>query len=111
MQECQLGDIPTLTSKLSQSHNFHSLEKPAASARSKLKLITSNSMNDTFANWRKKKKKTLKTQQHSETLGQITDQDLGITKPADKSTVSAGIRGMTLEEYFRVRSSSETRHH
>lgn len=65
MHELQLSDAPALAGKLTQSHNFHSLEKPAASARSKLKLITSSSMNDTFANWRKKKKKTMKTQQHS----------------------------------------------
>jgi hypothetical protein len=72
-------------------------------------------MNDTFANWRKKKKKTIRTQQHSDVITQITDQDIVISKRTDKSdsmtTNSSEFRGMTLEQYFRVRSSSETRNH
>jgi hypothetical protein len=72
-------------------------------------------MNDTFANWRKNKKKTLKTQHHSETVGQITDQDNVIDKSTEKSSSTVAnaseFRGMTLEQYFRVRSSSETRNH
>lgn len=88
MQTSMTTESPIFESKLSYSHQFHSLEKPnlKLTSRAKLKLITSSSMNDTFANWRKKKKRTAKNQPQHVTMNEITDQDLLLYKVPEEGS-------------------------
>lgn len=69
-------------------------------------------MNDTFANWRKKKKGR-KDHHAVISIADVTDQEIVLIKPvADKNSCntirSGNFRGLTLDQHFKCKSSSES---
>lgn len=67
-------------------------------------------MNDTFANWRKKKK--TKKESHINSLIDVADQDIILSRPSGSRTSSnflgdVGFRAMGGDQHFKCKSSSE----